>query len=523
MILQQLLSVWNALDARRRLIVSIATVSVFALVLLLAKSASTPTMSLLYSGLEPSASGEVVTALEQRGVAYKVQGNAIYVDATQRDLMRMSLASDGLPASGTAGYELLDNLTGFGTTSQMFDTAYWRAREGELARTILAWPQVKSVRVHIANPVQKPFVKSVVPVASVTLKLSAGILTTDRARALQFLVASAVSGLSPDDVSIIDSDRGLVGSPEGVATGTVQANNRAAQLKADVERLLTARVGRGNAIVAVSVDTVLASEKIVERRFDPDSRVAISSETTEVSGGSTDSGGASVTVASNLPSGDAGTDGTSSKTSNSETREIINFEVSETTRELISNPGKITRISVAVLLNNLIDIGPDGTITQTPRPSEELALLTSIVESAIGYNSERGDTVTLQSLDFQPPPEAGTLATASPFAGIIANSASFLQLGLLGMVILGLGLFVVRPILLAKPVQDLALLPTNSLESNVEDDLQGQALGLTAPEPDLKQEAAIDPIENLRQIISERQDETVEVLRNWIETSEERV
>jgi flagellar M-ring protein FliF len=521
--LQQLLSVWNALDARRRIIVSVATVAVFALVLLLAKTASTPSMALLYSGLEPSVSGEVVGALEQRGVAYKVQGNAIYVDATQRDLMRMSLASDGLPASGTAGYELLDNLTGFGTTAQMFDAAYWRAREGELARTILAWPQVKSVRVHIANPVQKPFAKSAVPVASVTLKMAAGVLTAERARALQFLVASAVSGLSPDDVSIIDSDRGLIGSTDGMATGAAQATTRAARFKTDIERLLTARVGAGNVIVAVAVDTVMAREKIVERRFDPDSRVAISSETTEVTGGSTDSGGTSVTVASNLPAGDAGAGGSTSKTSNTETRERTNFEVSETTRELINNPGKVSRINVAVLLNNLTAIAADGTVTQTPRSPEELAQLKSIVESAIGFDPARGDTVSLQSLDFQPRAALGTLATASPFAGIIANSATMLQLGLLALVILALGLFVVRPILLAKSEPELPLLPSLDLDVDLAELPLDQPFGVAGPEFNLEEDAVLDPIENLRQIISERQDETVEVLKNWIETSEERV
>lgn len=97
--------------------------------------AAQPSMTLLYSGLEPGAAGEVVQALEQRGVVHEVRGRAIYVESGQRDELRMTLASEGLPQNNSKGYELLDTLSGFGTTAQMFDAAYWRAKEGELART----------------------------------------------------------------------------------------------------------------------------------------------------------------------------------------------------------------------------------------------------------------------------------------------------------------------------------------------------------------------------------------------------
>jgi len=516
--MQQLISIWNALDARRRTIVAITTTVSFALILLLARVAGTPSMALLYSGLEPSVSGEVIGALEQHDVEFSVQGNAIYIDSTKRDFMRMALAEEGLPASGTAGYELLDNLTGFGTTAQMFDTAYWRAKEGELARTILAWPQVKSARVHIANQQQKPFAQSAAPVASVTLKLSSGGLSNEHAQALKFLVASAVAGMSPQNVSIIDSDRGLVApvDPAGINIG--QNNRRSAQLKASVERLLSARVGAGNAIVEIAILTDLEKETIVERRFDPDSRVAISTDTEEVTGGSTGSGNTGVTVASNLPDGDAQAGDQTSKSTNSETRERINYEVSETTRELIKSPGNINRLSVAVLVNNKVEFGADGTQVITPRTDEELASLRALVESAVGFDADRGDSVTLRSLDFQPLPDAGTLATASIFAGLFANSTSLMQSGLLAMVILGLGMFVVRPILLAGPQPEQTLPQLASTLAPADFD---QPLEISAPEKAPNPEPVLDPVAQLRQIISERQEESIEVLQNWIDADEE--
>ena len=106
----------------------------------ISRVATAPSYAMLYSGLDAAASGEVIAELEAEGVPYQVDGGSILVDRSARDRIRMSLAGKGLPAGGPAGYEILDNLSGFGTTSQMFDAAYWRAKEGELARTITGSP-----------------------------------------------------------------------------------------------------------------------------------------------------------------------------------------------------------------------------------------------------------------------------------------------------------------------------------------------------------------------------------------------
>ena len=132
--MQNLLDLWANLGNRRRAIVIGATLAMFLAILGLARLAGTPNMALLYSGLDGTAAGDVVTALDAQGVTYEVRGDAIYVDESLRDNLRMVLAGQGLPATGGTGYELLDSLSGFGTTSQMFDAAYWRAKEGELAR-----------------------------------------------------------------------------------------------------------------------------------------------------------------------------------------------------------------------------------------------------------------------------------------------------------------------------------------------------------------------------------------------------
>jgi flagellar M-ring protein FliF len=248
------------------------------------------------------------------------------VDSQQRDELRLTLASEGLPSNTNKGYELLDSLTGFGTTSQMFDAAYWRAKEGELARTIVSSPHIAMARVHIASTGSNPFQRGVMPKASVSLTLNGSELTAAQAKAVRYLVSSAVSGLAVEDVAVIDANGALIGQTD-VAPPAIGGDDKAQVLRERVQRLLEARVGFGNAVVEVSVDTVTESESFRETRFDPDSRVAISSDTEERTGTSSESGGGDVTVASNLPDQQGGANGDSTSSQNSETRERINYEV----------------------------------------------------------------------------------------------------------------------------------------------------------------------------------------------------
>ena len=140
--MQQLKSFWDGLDTRRRVIAGLAAIAIVAAVVGVIGVATEPDMALLYSGLDATAAGEVVAELEAEGIAFEVSDTAILVDRAACDRIRMTLAARNLPAGGPAGYEILDGLSGFGTTSQMFDAAYWRAKEGELARTITGSPLV---------------------------------------------------------------------------------------------------------------------------------------------------------------------------------------------------------------------------------------------------------------------------------------------------------------------------------------------------------------------------------------------
>lgn len=562
--MQQIQSVWSALDMRKKVIVVLATLAMFAAVLGISRMASQPSMSLLYAGLEPGAAGEVIKALEAQSATFEVRNGAIYVDSSQRDGLRMTLASEGLPSNSAKGYELLDGLSGFGTTSQMFDAAYWRAKEGELARTIVASPFVQSARVHIAQSVQQGLRRRARPTGSVTLSATTGTISSSQAKAFKYLVSSAVPGMMPEDVSIIDNRGGLITAGDDVENAQDNQGNRAEEIKGNIQRLLEARVGLGNAVVELSLETATERESILEKTFDPSSRVAISSDVQENSSQSNDSGNSGVTVASNLPDGEAGS-GSSSSAQNSETRERINYEVSETTREIIRSPGATKRITVAVLVDGLRSTNDAGETIWEPRTEDELNSLRDLVASAIGFDEARGDTITIKTMEFEPLPQDGTEATASMLQGMEFDVMSMIQLAVLSIIALILGLFVVRPILAnSKNVEGTAETanalpgPQPALATTAANPVAaGEMGGANMPSPiqfntdfpempsltgeiddgefappqmavvsdidfgeDGSSEAGNDPVQRLKDLIEERQSETLEILRGWMDEEE---
>lgn len=528
--MQQIMTLWKALDLRRRLIVLVATGAMFAAILGLSTYGASPRMALLYAGLDSAAAGDVVKALDQQAVAYQVRGPTIWVDARRRDQLRMTLAAQGLPANGNAGYELLDNLSGFGTTTQMFDAMYWRAKEGELARTISASPDIRTARVYISPAKSQPFQKDIQPTASVMVNMRRGTLGPEQAKALRYLVASAVAGLQPKNVAVIDSVAGLITADSGPGTSQA-ATDRAARLQQNVEALLRARVGPGKAVVAVNIDTVTDRESIVQKTFDPNGRVAISTDTTDASNSSTDKGNSAVTVASNLPNGQANSSGTTSQSKSTNSRERTNYEVSSTQREVIRAPGTIKRLSVAVLVDGLTTTDAKGATVWKPRPAKELTALHDLVASAVGFDAKRGDVITIKSLPFQPIPVLGTASDRPFLATLQTDPMSLVQVGLLALVALGLGIFVLRPVLtgarraapsLPAPPEGEMPAAGRVLTGEIDDGTDVPANLSLIPSSGANEDVPTEPVARLRRLIEQRQDETLAVLKTWMEDREER-
>lgn len=537
--MQQIRNVWANLDKRKQIFVGVAVLAMFLGILVISRIATTPNMKLLFAGLENGTAGQIVSDLDQRGVQYEIRGDSIFVPANIRDELRMTLAGEGLPANGGRGYELLDSLNGFGTTSQMFDAAYWRAKEGELARTIVSGPHIRQARVHIANQTSNPFQRSTNPTASVSIVPATGQVTTAQANAIRYLVASAVSGLTLENVAVIDSRGNVVGATES-KSGASQ-DDRAQQLRLKVMRLLEARVGPGNAIVELSLETVNDTETIRERRLDPDTRVAISTDVEERSDASKNQS-ANVTVASNLPDGEGGT-GDESNSTTSSTRERVNYELSETELEIVRGPGAIKRLTVAVLVNGNSVTNETGVAVFEARPEQELSDLRDLVQSAVGFDATRGDQITIKSMDLPAPEAIGTAASVSFWQSLNLDAMGLLQLMTVAVVTLILGLFVVRPIMANSKAQLPMLAPvlTSASETNMpgqplsgeiytgtsDSFQQTQSAELGAHEdqgrlPALPNKSSQETMDRLRALIGDKQDESVEILRGWLSENEEK-
>jgi flagellar M-ring protein FliF len=538
---ESILQNWQALDARRRLFVIIAAGLSALAAWGLFQLATAKSMELLYANLDPAAAGEVISALDQQGVSYRIDGTAIYVEGGKRDELRLTLAEQGLPNSSGVGYELLDNLSAFGTTSRMFDAAWLRAKEGELARTLVATHGVKAARVHISVPERGAFSAQGAASASVIVTASAG-LSDSQARAMRHIVASAVEGLTPANVTLADS-AGRLYPPDEDLNGGAEASDEAA-LKEKVERMLGARVGAGNVIVEVAIERSNDIETVNERTIDPESRVLISTEATEstTSEQGSDSGG--VTVASNLPAGDAAGNGGQSQSNTKDTSERANYEVSETQRLLERAPGAVRRQTVAVLVGAVRAVDADGVVTFTPREAAELTALEDLVKSAVGFDEQRGDVVTLKSMDLEALADTGTEVEASMFAGLTSMLFDLAKVAILAVTTLVLALLVIKPlsrtVALPAPSQPLALPSAQSAQQTVETNALPDMSGAPALPPmggggsaGLPSAGVVDfsnflggggtaaeppnPAERLKGLVEQRRDETIALLKSWTE------
>lgn len=420
-----------------------------------------PPLAPLYGKLEPNDAAAIVTRLEALGVPYQLQGDGtiVMVPEDRQLRLRMTLSEEGLPSGGTVGYEILDNKDAFGTTAFMEDINRLRALEGELARTIRSIDSVEAARVHLVMPKRELFSSDKLePTASIVIKARGGGLSQGQVRAIQNLVASAVEGLNPDRVSIID-DRGRLLAAGGAkdpdaATSTAIEERTAAfeqRMRTEVEEIVARVVGPGRARVEVAADMDFNRVTQSAEIFDPDGQVVRSTQTVEENSSNQEGEkDHSVSVANNLP--DAQSDGdsekTTSKAASNRTEETVNYEITRTTKTEILEAGRIKRLSVAVLVDGTTTTDAQGASTYAPRSQEVLDKITTLVRSAIGYDEKRGDQVTVVNLPFAAPATPEELGAEKPFLGL--ETRDLIRIGeSVGLVIVALLmiLLVFRPLI----------------------------------------------------------------------------
>ena len=430
----------------------------------------TPNMAPLYSGLSLEDSSAILTELQTQSIPYELraEGATILVPRDQITTLRMSLATEGLPASGQVGYEIFDQQSTLGATSFVQNINNVRALEGELARTITSLTRINTARVHLVLPERELFRRERQdPSASIVLSVR-GELSGGEIRAIQHLVASAIEGLTPSRVSIVDDQGTLLASGTGQdEAGIMSAENDERvlgyenRLRTRLEDMLANVVGAGRARVEVAAELDLNRSTVTEERFDPEGQVVRSTQTSESENLSGSTSG-QVTVANELPgaSGDAGGGTTEQGTS---TQETVNYEISKTTQTNVTEAGALRRLSVAVVVDGTYADDGAGNQTYTPRTADEVAQILALVRSAVGYSAERGDSVEVVNMQFAERPDLAIAGTDSE-AGLLDFTRDDLmngaEMAVTLLIALALVFFVMRPLLkrvLTPEKQTLAL------------------------------------------------------------------
>lgn len=440
-----------------RLIVLAATLIVFVLVILFGvRMATTPTFAPLYSGLSLAGSSQVVQALESAGFRVELDAGGTVIRVPQSDVARarMALAEQGLPNEGAPGWEIFDGTSGLGMNTFMQQISRLRALEGELARSIRTIQGVEAARVHLVLPDREAFSRArPEPSASVIVQARSGYSLSHRqALAIRSLVASAVPGLSGSRVTILSATGEAVLPEDGEMDASVGSIAVAIEdrMSRNIADILSARVGAGNVRISVSVNLNTEREIIRSESFDEAGQVPRSTETREESTQDRSGGLDAVDVDQNIPPSLAGgeTAGEGSYRSSNTSSTVTNFEIGTTQREVVREPGQVDRISVAVLVNGIFTVNDQGERVYQDRTPEELTRLEELVRTAVGYDPERGDSVTVESLQF-----ADYLASIEPPAqpsltDLATENFDLILRGLFALILVLMALLLgVRPVL----------------------------------------------------------------------------
>ena len=434
--------------------VTAALIGFFGFVIL---RVTTPQMTTLFTDLSFEDSSAIIKDLDRQAIPYELRndGAVIMVPKDKVTRLRMKLAEGGLPKGGGVGYEIFDKSDALGTTSFVQNINHLRALEGELARTIRAIDRVQAARVHLVLPERPLFARETPePSASIVVRVR-GALEPQQIRAIRHLVASAVNGLKPQRVSIVDEAGQLLADGAGSATdvdNTIADERRAGfekRMRNEVEAIVSSVVGAGRARVQLSADFDYNKITQTSDKFDPEGRVLRSSQTREESSVTADNTG-QVTVNNELPGNQNNNNAATARDQSKKTEETNNYEISRTTKTEVTEAGRVNRISVAVLVDGTYTKNDKGEMIYKERSKEELDRIATLVRSAIGFEQKRGDQVEVVNLKFAEAPAVAPLAEPTGLLGMLQFTKDdvmyVIELGVMMLLSLVVLFMVIRPL-----------------------------------------------------------------------------
>jgi flagellar M-ring protein FliF len=453
--LQSLVGFLKGLGAARlmaMIAVTAALIGFFAFVII---RVTTPQMTTLFTDLSTEDSSAIIKDLERQAIPFELRndGAVIMVPKDKVTRLRMHLAEGGLPKGGGVGYEIFDKSDALGTTSFVQNINHLRALEGELARTIRAIDRIQAARVHLVLPERPLFSRETPePSASIVVRVR-GALEPQQIRAIRHLVASAVSGLKPQRVSIVDETGQLLadgeaGDNENVA-GDERRNAFEKRLRSEVEAIVSSVVGTGRARVQLSADFDYNRITQTSDKFDPEGRVLRSTQTREESSQTGENNG-QVTVNNELPGNQRADGASTAKDQSKKTEETNNYEISHTTKTEVTEAGRVNRISVAVLVDGAYTKNEKGELVYQERAKDQLDRIATLVRSAIGFDQKRGDQVEVVNLKFAEAPMVAPISEPTGLLGMLQFTKDdvmyVIELGVMMLLSLVVLFMVIRPL-----------------------------------------------------------------------------
>jgi flagellar M-ring protein FliF len=452
----------EALSGKQLVSLTLAFLAVVGLTIGSGYWLNTPNYGVLFSDMDSESASSVISKLKEQKVPYAIDdgGKTIRVPTTRVDELRLELAGQGMPGSGHVGFEIFDK-TAFGVTDFLEHVNYRRALEGELARTISTISEVAGARVHIAMPQPSLFTGRDQPTkASVILKLrNKSQLPPQTVAAITGLVSASVESLKPEAVVIIDNFGRPLSRTEDPddasgAVGIERQQRIERELSARVINLLEPIVGSGRVRVNVTAKLNSDTNEETEEKWDPTPIVRSQQTVTQTANGAAGVAQGVAGSRSNLPPDPSKPEVAAVSTlatlptGAAHTAETTNYEVSKLTRHSLQPRGDVTKLSVAVLLDDdrpVANADQQQPVAAKPRAAEEIQKIHGLVAAAVGFDADRGDLLTVENIAFE---ETPVETVAAPGAWQKYGPQVMEAVRVLGIVALGaLALFgVIRPI-----------------------------------------------------------------------------
>ena len=384
-------------------LVALALASLFVMSLWL----KSPDFQLLYANLSQEDAATIVEKLKTQKVPYEVtnNGRTIRVASNMIHEIRLKLASEGLPEGSDVGLEIFED-TPLGMTDFIQKLNYQRALQGELTRTIKTLDAVSQARVHLVIPKDNLFRKEKPKgKASVTLKMKSGnSLSEEQIQGIVHLVSASVGSIQASDVVVVDVKGNLLsGGKEPSKEAMLSASNFKHKLRVEKElqakiiKMLEDALGSGKVIAKVSTNLDFEMVEQTEEIFDPDSQVVRSeNQITENSKGAIPPGGIPG-VQAMVPEGEDANGTVGKAAERNKSNSIFNYEINKVLKRTSKPLGEISKLSVAVMIDGTMEGDP---AEYKPRTEEEMAKYLQIVQSAVGFDEDRGDVIKVENIQF---------------------------------------------------------------------------------------------------------------------------